>query len=254
MNRNYCVYCHTNKTNGKKYIGLTCEKRPERRWRNGKGYSYNDYFKNSIDLYGWDGFNHEIIKDNLTESEAKLLEKELIAKYNTTDRNFGYNLTEGGEGICGYRHTPETRAKMSEERKGEKNSFYGRHHTKETKKINSERHKRENLSEETLKKMSESHKGIFDGENNPMYGMRGELSPWWGKHHREETKKKISESRMGGKHPLAVPVLQLDLDTGEVLNKFDCIADACRATGATTITRVAQGKQKSSGGFGWKYA
>jgi group I intron endonuclease len=35
------------------------------------------------------------------------------------------------------------------------------------------------------------------GENNPMYGMKGELSPNWGKKHSEETKKKISDSNKG---------------------------------------------------------
>ena len=42
-------------------------------------------------------------------------------------------------------------------------------------------------TEEAKKKQSESHKGIFSGENHPMYG----------KHHREESLKKISVALKG---------------------------------------------------------
>ena len=45
----------------------------------------------------------------------------------------------------------------------------------------------------TVQKMSEAHKGLFAGENHPMYN----------RHHTEEAKKKISESSKGrsaGKH------------------------------------------------------
>ena len=35
---------------------------------------------------------------NLSEDEAKQKEKELIKKYNSNEKDFGYNLTEGGEG------------------------------------------------------------------------------------------------------------------------------------------------------------
>lgn len=37
----------------------------------------------------------------------------------------------------------------------------------------------------------------FSGENNPNYGKRGELCPWYGRKHTEETKLKMSEKRTG---------------------------------------------------------
>lgn len=49
---------------------------------------------------------------------------------------------------------------------------------------------------EAKKKISKNHHDV-SGENNPMYGMKGELSPNWGKKHSEETKKKISDSNKG---------------------------------------------------------
>ena len=63
MASNYTVYCHTNKINGKRYVGITKQK-PETRWNNGKGYS-TQYFKRAIDKYGWEEFTHEILFTNL---------------------------------------------------------------------------------------------------------------------------------------------------------------------------------------------
>ena len=50
-------------------------------------------------------------------------------------------------------------------------------------------------SEETRKKMSEANKG----ENNPRFG---KPSAFKGKHHSAETRKKMSESNNGKNHPL----------------------------------------------------
>lgn len=128
MSNNYTVYVHINKTNGKRYYGITCQK-IETRWRGGKGYCYKGktYFSNAIKKYGWDGFEHIIIACNLTEDEAKWLEVEMIAVHNTTNPKFGYNMTIGGDsanGLKGETHpnygkhlSEETRAKISESRK-----------------------------------------------------------------------------------------------------------------------------------------
>ena len=97
MNKNtYTVYCHTNKINGKKYIGITSQK-PEKRWgTNGRNYK-GQKFHNAIEKYGWDNFEHELLFNNLTEQSAKDKEIELIRTYNT-QRN-GYNISSGGDDI-----------------------------------------------------------------------------------------------------------------------------------------------------------
>ena len=70
MNKNYCVYCHTNKINGKKYIGITCQK-PNKRWGvDGKKYHESPKFWNAIQKYGWDNFNHEVLFTHLSKDEA----------------------------------------------------------------------------------------------------------------------------------------------------------------------------------------
>lgn len=91
----YCVYCHTNLINNKKYIGITSQL-PNHRWgKDGNGYKGQKFY-NAIQKYGWDNFEHEILFDNLTKEEAENLEIELIAKFNARDDRFGYNVAVGG--------------------------------------------------------------------------------------------------------------------------------------------------------------
>ena len=95
---NYCVYIHRNIINNKAYIGITAYgDDPNRRWQNGKGYIQQRLFWNAIQKYGWDNFEHIIWSKNLTENEAKAWEIRLIALFNTTNSNYGYNISPGGE-------------------------------------------------------------------------------------------------------------------------------------------------------------
>lgn len=111
-NRVCSVYCHTNLVNGKRYVGITTRD-PVKRWARGTAYKHNPYFTNAINKYGWDSFKHEVLFENVDEKEAKEIEKKLINEYKTTDRNFGYNQSTGGEPMRGVRHSAETRQKMS---------------------------------------------------------------------------------------------------------------------------------------------
>lgn len=96
MKENYCVYMHTLLVDGRKYIGITRQD-PKKRWRNGKGYERNEYFTNTINKYGWNSFKHEILFEDLSKESACLKERALIKLFNTTNHNFGFNLTTGGE-------------------------------------------------------------------------------------------------------------------------------------------------------------
>lgn len=91
----YYVYLHTNKSNGKKYVGMT-GKLPKQRWQKGRGYLHNKSFYEDILKYGWDeGFTHEVLYANLTKIEARVKESRLIAEYNLTNPLYGYNLKGG---------------------------------------------------------------------------------------------------------------------------------------------------------------
>ena len=117
-NKKYVVYSHTSPS-GKYYIGITCQN-TEERWgphghkyvtilKNGK--LKHPHFGNAILKYGWDNFKHEILFSNLTEKEAKEKEKELIKE--AKERGLSYNLTDGGDGISGYKFSEEVLKKMS---------------------------------------------------------------------------------------------------------------------------------------------
>lgn len=113
----WSVYVHINKANDKKYVGITSQK-VEYRWNNGKAYPNNKYFTSAIEKYGWDGFDHIVLFDKLTEQEAKDKEIELIAKWKTQDRKYGYNLSSGGCGTTGFVPPPELRQLWSKIRTG----------------------------------------------------------------------------------------------------------------------------------------
>jgi hypothetical protein len=96
----WCIYKHTNKVNGKVYIGQTCQA-PEVRWQGGRGYSSLFPFGKAIDKYGWDSFEHEIIEDGLqTVDEANNREIYWISYYHSYVKDpecNGYNATKGGD-------------------------------------------------------------------------------------------------------------------------------------------------------------
>ena len=121
-NGSYCVYCHTNKLNGKKYIGIT-KTEVNKRWHCGVGYKGQPKFYRAIQKYGWNGFTHEIIASNLTESEAKNFEIILIDKLDTIQN--GYNVSKGGDTGNGVIYTQEMKQKISERVSGEGNPRFG---------------------------------------------------------------------------------------------------------------------------------
>lgn len=97
----------------------------------------------------------------------------------------------------GRKHTEEHRRKNSEANMGEKNHFYGKEHSEESKIKMSKSHTGVVRSEETNKKQSETNKRnkVNVGEKNGMYGMNGDKNPFFGREHTEETKQKLSKIR-----------------------------------------------------------
>lgn len=101
-------------------------------------------------------------------------------------------------------------------------------------------------SEESRQKISKSRIGKYSGENNPMYGKRGEKSPHFGKKHSEERKRKIGESRKFGKHPLA----KLVLDTQNGIY-YSCAREVSEFTGIkyTRLTDYLNGRVRNKTNF-----
>lgn len=125
----------------KYYVGITSKSVYERWKNNGYGYVSQPFYK-AIQKYGWNNIEHYIIAEHITENEAKELEKSLIKilKCNINKNKFGYNLTDGGDGKVGYIPTETERKYKSIKYSGKGNPYYGKKHTKETKRKISEHH------------------------------------------------------------------------------------------------------------------
>lgn len=236
--KTWCVYKHTNKINGKVYIGITSDN-PESRWANGKKYKCNKHFTSAINEYGWDGFKHEVLCTGLSKEEAIEEEICLICAYRSADREFGYNISLGGVG--GVAVSEETREKMRISASGEKNANYGKPKSEETKRKLSESNKRYwakhpkptgwKHTEESKRKMSEA--------------LKGRVSPRLGTKNTEEHKRIVSE-----KCSKAV----LCVETG-VVYKNARTASAETGANYTSISDVCNHKRgrTKAGGYHWEF-
>ncbi len=91
--KHYCVYCLTS-PDGKRYFGIS-RYEADRRWKNGKGYRGNRRLNDELEKRGFACFRQEVLYRNLEREEAERLEAELIAQYNTTDAEKGFNVRDG---------------------------------------------------------------------------------------------------------------------------------------------------------------
>lgn len=190
--KKYIVYKHT-APNGKVYIGITC--RLKQRWSRNGFYYRDQYFGRAILKYGWDNIVHEVLFTDLTKEEACKKEIELIAQYKSNNPKFGYNIASGGD-------IPWNLGK----------TFENYH------------------SDETRRKMSESHKG--------------KPSPIKGRKRSDEFKQKLKDYQYR-------PILQLDKE-GNVIGEFNNIKDVYTKTGIA-VSRCLSGKYKTAGGYCWRW-
>lgn len=174
-NNSVKIYCYTNKTNGKKYIGQTCGTLCARAGQGGKKYASSTKFFHDILEFGWENFESTIL-ETTTKELADDREKYWIKHYDTVKN--GYNSSSGGKINHKFSQSTRDRVKKSMQEYG--SWFKGKHHTEENRKIASERVKK------------------WIAENgHPLKGKMGELAPMWGKHHSEKTKKIMSEKQKG---------------------------------------------------------
>ena len=174
------AYLITNTVNSKAYIGITTRS-IARRWYEHKfvSNSCGKLLAKAINKYGADAFEIKPIASAKTLDNLKKIEKELITQFNTKVP-FGYNLTNGGDGVFGFKQSEEQKKRNGDLKRGTKHS------------------------DETKEKMKIAHLG----QNNHFYGKthsddskakisatkQGCAGPWLGKPRSEETKRKISES------------------------------------------------------------
>lgn len=140
------IYSITNELNGKTYIGKT--NNLVRRWKEHcYGHGNTAILNKAFKKYGLEHFIFDIVAqipfDSINELNGVLAQLEVyyIELYNTF--HHGYNATAGGEGISSYRHSEETRRKISQSQIGKilteehkakcRIANLGNHHTEKAK-------------------------------------------------------------------------------------------------------------------------
>jgi group I intron endonuclease len=101
------IYKATNIITGQCYIGQTI-KPLQRRIQLHQTGKYRSYFQNSLKKYGIENFKWEILKENVERKMLGIMETFMIMVHNTHVSDGGFNLTWGGEGISGYKHSKES--------------------------------------------------------------------------------------------------------------------------------------------------
>lgn len=262
----YTVYMHTT-PNGKRYIGITAQT-VERRWQNGYGYAYggNDYFFNAIRKYGWDNIKHEILFEGLTKYEAEEKEIELIAKYNTTSREHGYNHETGGYATP--KHTEEYKCRMSKlqreiwdnsEGRRERMAALrrGKHLSDETKEKLRQANLGKKQSLETREKRAKALRGMKKPKTSEALKAAwasGRMKGSTGCHGSERQKEAARKSATIASVACKKPIVELN-ENGKIIAEYESAADAKAILNLpyAQISAVCKGKRKSTYGRYFRY-
>lgn len=233
----FVVYKHTNKINGKSYIGITSLPIKDR-WREGKGYKNNKYFSRAIEKYGWDSFTHEILYEGLCEERAKRLEIELISHFESNNPSKGYNITSGGDGVQGFSHTEELKTRFSKLMSGKGNPMYGKRGKKSP-------HYGKKYSKKRCEKISRALKGKPKSDAHK----RNLSESAKGRVYSPEARKKMGKSHYK-------PVAQYNLD-GELIRVWEGIIVASEALGISksSISGCCRKEphRETAGGYLWEF-
>ena len=128
-----------------------------------------------------------------------------------------------------------------------------------------------NLNQLTIQHISEAQKKRFENSEEREHqrimhiGMhKGEKHPFYGKHHTEEARKKMSEANKGRKQSIEFiekrflkikkPILQYDKDNN-LIKEWASSKNASVELNIdpSSITACCRGRLKTAGGYVWKY-
>lgn len=197
------------------YIGQQIGTKPLTEYK-GSGLVLNRAYKK----YGEDKFTREII-EYCDKDILNIREQYYISFYNTKFPH-GYNLTDGGEGMKGYKYTSNQCNNISQAKQGQK---YPKEHGEKIKqaKLGKKR------DQETKDKISKTKASKYNIQ--PDLTLKGT--------HKSNSQKCI---------------FQYDLENN-ILNEYQSAQEAGRCLGKSgnSIADCASGRQKTAYGFKWKY-
>jgi group I intron endonuclease len=174
------IYKATNLIDGKIYIGKYYQNNLYRRMQSHINSSKRPkyYLHRAMSFHGTDNFTWEIIDYASNQEDLKALEIKYIKQFNSFGVG-GYNMTKGGDGIHGFKHSEETKKKLSIINTGKKVP---------------NRKKPRPFSPTHLQKLSETSKGR---PRSPETRLKNSLANKGRKHppHSDEIKRLMSEAQ-----------------------------------------------------------
>lgn len=256
----YTVYKYTSPSN-KVYIGLTSGTQNKRARSKGYGYKRCTAFWRAIEKYGWDNFTYEILAQDLTEEDAKQLEKYYIKLYDSTNPEKGYNISAGGTGFSIYDY--DFIKQLWDEGKGvteiinelQCDRWVVQNALNQYNVSVSERRMRgrdtteyDKLLQDVLKLWNE---GKSVGEIQKILNINDNTVTHALDKLQIDGKERIKRS--AGKYHQK-KVYQFD-KKGNFLNEYESVAEAERQTEIHhgNIVRVCKGQRKTAGGYVWSY-
>lgn len=235
------VYCITNSINGMKYVGMTSRTIEESKEYYGSGV----YITRAVKKLGKQHFKKQFIEvcDNIEDLRER--EKYWIKTLNTK-KPYGYNLTDGGEGVVNL--DEESINKIRAKLKllvGEKNPHYGKKRSEETKLKMRLSQLGKKHTEETKQKM----RGINLGRVMPPHTKEALKQSNTGRVYKQESIDLIRQNQ-----PSCTPVLQFTKNLEFIAEYFSINeAERCTKVSKSNICNCCKGKLKSAGKFFWKY-
>jgi hypothetical protein len=224
------IYKHTNKINGKAYIGVTiCSLKIRKQ----KG--YKSHFGQALKKYGWEGFETSLLEDNVPEIMLSEREQYWI-KYFNTFKN-GYNSTDGGKN--GYQYCPTTRHKIALALS-----------------IPVKRYSLDGLLIKEYKSMSDAARelntdpSMISAVANRKYGRKTHLNSVWRFVNDMDTSLEYNKADYSDKFK---PILQIKDEI--IICEHKSFNKACEVTKINrgSIYKALNNQLKTAGGFKWRY-
>lgn len=239
------IYQIKNLINNKIYIGQTTRNLNKRIYEYKSAYNkqffYNLHLLNAFNKYGFNNFEFSIIDTAENIEELNKKEIDYIIKYKSNNKEFGYNIENGGRNSI---PNEETLKKMSASHSGIKQTD-------------------EWIRKRVAKAGSEEAKkyGKVKTEEEKKYLSKNSGKYWLGKKRDHITKLKISQTKkINGlsskqKKILCKKVIAYDCNSEKILNIFDSTIDASKFynISQSTISRRCCGKSKNKGNVFFKY-
>lgn len=227
MTNDYLVYAHIRPSTGAVfYIGKGKQKRVR------ASANRNIHWHRIVAKEG--GFDHAIVADGLSEREALDLEIETIAKYRANGVAI-CNMTDGGDGISGYKFSPEIIERLRPKLMGRTPWNKGRSPT-----------------DETREKLRQAKLGTKQSREHIENSRRARI----GREVPAETCRKISEALTGKKlseaHKLKKAKAVICKTTGTVYASMQEAADAL-GLWKSAICLACKGRLKQTGGYEFAY-